>query len=107
MAVKIPFKDYPSFVERVVLDGTPYRLRFRWNTTGQFWTLQILTAAGVVILAGIKIVLDYELIHDYAWMGGPPGELYAVDPTGELTTIGRNDLPNGTVYLKYIPVAEI
>lgn len=107
MAVKIPFKNFPAFVERVAIDGVPYRLRFWWNTTGEYWTMQILSATGSVILSGIKLVLNYELIHDFAWLGGPPGELYAVDPTGELTRIGREDLPQGNVYLRYIPAGEL
>lgn len=107
MALKLPFKDFPAFVERIVLDGDQYQLRFWWNTVGQYWTLQISALNGTVILAGIKIVLNYELIHDFAWMGGPPGALYAIDSTEELTTISRDDLPSGAVYLVYVPEDEL
>jgi hypothetical protein len=105
--VKLPFKDFAAFIEKVVLDGVPYQLRFRWNTVGEYWTLQISSIAGTIILAGIKIVLNYELIRDFRWLGGPPGELYAIDTTGELSTISRDALPDGTVYLRYVPEADL
>ena len=105
--VVVPFKDYPAFIERVVLDGTPYKIRFRWNTVGLYWTIQFLTVDGTILISGIKIVLGYELINDHVWIGSPPGELYAIDPTGDLATIGRDNLSNGTVYLRYIPEADL
>lgn len=103
----IPFKDYSAFVEKVVLDGIPYQLRFWWNTTGEYWTMQMLNLSGTVLLSGIKIVLGIELISSFAWMGLPPGELYAVDTTGELDQIGEDDLSDGAVFLRYIPEDEL
>lgn len=105
--LKIPFKDFPSFTERISLDGVPYRFRFRWNTRGEFWTMDIFSQDSTAIILGVKLVLDYELIANFAWMGLPPGELWAVDTTGSLLTIGRDDLPDGTVQLQYTPEADL
>ena len=103
----IPFKDFPAFVEKVVLDGVPYQLRFWWNSTGEYWTLQMLNNSGTILLSGIKIVLGIELISAFVWMGLPPGELWAIDSTDELDRIGLNDLSSGAVYLRYIPESEL
>jgi len=59
------------------------------------------------LVDGIKIVLDYELISAFRWMGLPPGELRARDTTGKLERIGRDDLPSGLVQLIYTPEAEV
>lgn len=105
--LRIAFAEYPAFSQTVVLDGTAYRLRFQWNTRGQYWAMDLATQDKTPIVTGIKLVLDYELIGAYHAIGTPPGELWALDSTEKLLRIGRDDIKDGPVKLVYIPEAEV
>ena len=105
--ITIPVPDYPASTELVSIEGVTYQLTFQFNTRATCWTLSIATAAGVEILSGIKLVLDYELIADYVDRDIPPGLLYAIDPSQETQRIGRDDLKStGKVKLVYMTEAE-
>ena len=105
--LKIPFAEFPSFSQMVALDGTSYWLRFQWNTRAQYWAMDMAAQDKTPIVIGLKLVLDYELIGAYHAIGTPPGELWALDSTGKLLRIGRDDLYDGQVRLVYIPEAEV
>jgi len=104
--LQVPFQDFPAFSETTALDGQVYRLTFRWNTRGQYWTLKVSQADGTPILSGIKLVPDYELISAYVDMGPPPGLLFVVNPSGQLYTVTRDNLPSGEIALVYMTEAE-
>ena len=93
--VIIPFTNYPAISKDITLDGEDYRFKFIWNTRGEYWTLTILDTEGVVKLAGIKLVLGYELINSYSHLDIPPGQLYVVDlDDNNKTKIGMDDFTN-------------
>ncbi len=102
----IPVFEYPAYSESVVLEGEPFRLSFIWNTRGEYWSMTISDKHGDVLLDGLKIVLGFELIEEYADGRLPPGALLAVDTTGTLERIGRDDL-GAKVKLFYITSAEM
>lgn len=102
----IPFSGQASFSQEVTLDGVPYRFRFDWNEFSGAWTMSIYDRKLVPLVAGIKIVLDYELIGDYRYRGLPKGEIYAVEKTNTLRKIGRNDLGD-LAYLAYVNNGEV
>lgn len=104
--VTIPFFEFPAFTQEIVLDNTPFRFSFNWNTRGEFWTLIIANRDQVPLISGIKIVIDYELISKYPGRSLPPGELYAIDPSGELEKIGRNDFQD-KAKLIYVTESEL
>ena len=106
MPFKIPAKEFSYYTAKVVFEGTPYKLVFRWNSYGEFWTLSFYALGGEVVLQNIKLVLNYELISRFGHLEIPPGELRAIDTTGELTSIGRNDLFDGIVILQYTRSTE-
>lgn len=105
--IQIPFFDLSSFSQEVTLDLVPYRLTFNWNSRGEYWTLDITNRDQTVLIAGIKIVIGYELLTAHPDRGLPPGELYAVDPSGNTDRIGQNDFFNNRVSLIYVPEAEL
>lgn len=102
----IPFPGQASFSEEITLENKVYRFRFDWNTSGQYWSMSIYNRDLELLVSGIKIVLDYELISDYAYMGLPEGEIYAMDTSNELLTIGRNDIGD-RVFLAYVESSEL
>ena len=104
----IPFAEFPSFTEEITLDGTPYKVSFNWNTRGEYWTVSFTDREENVLAAGIKLVLEYELIADYPDRGLPPGHLYVIDTTNSKEPIGRNDFHNErALTLVYIPEDEV
>ena len=102
----IPVFEYPAYSESVVLEGKPFRFSFSWNTRGEYWSLTLSDSQGGVLLDGLKLVLGFELINEYADGRLPQGALLAADTTGTLTRIGRDDL-GAKVKLFYIPAAEL
>jgi len=107
MAVKIPFKQFPSFKERVSLDGVAYQLFFNWNVRGEFWTVTFAQTDDTVLAGAIKLVIGIELIGQYPDRGLPPGELEVIDTTGTIDRPGLYDFYDGNVYLRYTPEAEL
>jgi hypothetical protein len=92
--VKIPFLDYPCFSEDVLLDGTPYTLEFAWNARGEFWTVSFYDSGKTLIVAGIKLVLAYDLLEGRHHLALPDGGLYVVDTADDMTKIGYQDFVN-------------
>ena len=73
------------------LNGSAFRLRFHWNSREAAWYMDILNTDDVLILSGIKLVVNYSLIRQYpAIQELPKGEfilfdLEANDQTGGVT----------------------
>ena len=64
---------------RIDLDGTTYTLAIRYNTRENRWFLDVATAAGVLILSGIKVLLNVNLIERFAQSELPPGNLFILN----------------------------
>lgn len=78
--VVIPFSNYANFTESVVLDNVKYTFDFVWNTRGEFWSMSISDANGVVLISGIRVVLFYDLLQQYKYIRElPQGTLIAID----------------------------
>jgi len=103
----IPFREFSSFNEVVVLDDTPYKMHFHWNNRGEYWSMSIADNDGTVLIDSVKLVNNYELIDRYAGSGLPPGELYVADSGGVVFTIDRYSLSSGELQLVYVPESEV
>ena len=78
--VQIPFNSSlgnQSFF--VALDGTTFKLDFRYNTRGKYWSFSILTANEVCIVSGMRVVSDYSLLSHFTDERLPKGRLYCLD----------------------------
>lgn len=87
----IPFAEFPAFTEEIELDNIPYRFTLNWNTRGEYWSLSIADRDLIKLISGVKLVMDYELLRRYPARSTPPGELYVIDPSGQLDKVGRDD----------------
>ena len=105
MSLIIPAFAFPSYTFQITLDSEIFRFTFDWNTSYEFWTLSIADFAGTILLAGMKVVINYPLIRRYGSAVLPKGEIVAVDTTGKLQRIGRDDL-GVSVQLVYVPRDE-
>ena len=101
MPVEIPIADFASFTEEVTLESVPYRLEFTWNDRNEFWALTIKNRDLVTLIAGIKIVLSYPLLVIHPDRGLPPGELIAIDTTGDAVTVNRTNLGDNVRLIYY------
>jgi hypothetical protein len=81
-----------NYVQNTTLDGVEYVLRFRWNQRESKWYLAIELPDETVLVAGIKVVADWPLLKMQTSELLPPGELFAVDSTGQETDPGLRDL---------------
>ena len=106
MPLIIPFRNLPAFKETVVLDGETFIFSFQYNTRGDYWTMDISDKNQVLLMAGLKVVLGYELIQRYGTREQPAGEIYPIDVTETIERIGRNDLP-APVEMTYITEDEL
>ena len=76
----------------VDLGGTVYLIEIRWNTRGEYWTLDFSTITGEVIATGIKIVSDWDLLGHLSSRHLPVGKLVTVDTSGTGANPGREEL---------------
>lgn len=107
MAFVIPtITEVSAYEFQITLDEQIYIFVFRWNTISEYWTFDILDFASTPLAVGIKMVINYPLIHRYASDLLPPGELIAIDGSGKLDRIGRYDLGENVVKLIYFPKEE-
>lgn len=94
-----PAIDALSFVQETALDGTTYRLTFRWNAREGVWYLMVASIEDAVIAAPRKLVPGAFLLRHIV-EGGPRGLLLVVGTPGE------DDLGTGGV-LVYMDENEI
>jgi hypothetical protein len=92
--LQIPFIEYPAYTKEIVLDSKSYIFSFVWNTRGEFWTLSIADINKVTIINGIKIVLNYNLLQDFHHLDVPPGDLYVLDLSTNVSKIQYSDFTN-------------
>lgn len=51
------------------LNGTSYRLTFRWNTINASWILDIADSSGNALVSGIAIITGADLLEQYDYLG--------------------------------------
>lgn len=95
--VTITMYDTASFSESVTLDGNEYRLRFYWNTRGQFWSMDIADANNNPLVSGVKLIANFPLLIQHTEEGLPPGDFFIVDPSSKTQYVepGRWDFTSG------------
>lgn len=102
----IPVADYPTYSEELTIENVLYRFKISYNERGQHWALTIMDSNEVILIAGVKIVLGYELIKWYPDRGLPPGGIMVINMDDSVTEITRDNL--GTdIKIVYIPEAEL
>lgn len=76
----------------VELDGKTFVLELLWNTRGEFWTLTLLDAAGATLVSGVRLVAEWELLHQFNDDRLPAGYLLVVDMSDLKIDPTRDDL---------------
>lgn len=97
--------DVENFTQVTALDGTNYVFVFRWNERAQAWHFDLYTEDGEPIAMGVRVVVSWPLLRRCVSARRPPGELIAVDTTGQGDP-GRSDL-GARVQLQYIEAETV
>jgi len=103
----IPFSENASFLQEIELDSILYKFHFHYNTREQSWSFDMFDRIGTPILYGKKIVLHFNLLKSFTGDVFPKGIIAAIDTSGNLKSIGRNDFTNGRLSLVYIEENEL
>lgn len=82
--IELPlFSTTPSYRYTVEIESVVYMLQFHFNDRMGRWIMDILTPSQVVILAGIPMLTDTDLIGRFQNKALPPGYFLVVDNTGK------------------------
>lgn len=93
--IVIPVRtDIFSYTERITLNGSVYVLTFNYNLRMDVWFMDIATAAGTVLLAGIAFLQGLPLTYKNVGRisGLPPGDFVLIDETGQDRDPGKDNL---------------
>lgn len=103
----IPFSDsiYSAFTQQVTLDDTDFNLKFYWNDRFKYWSMSIADFEDNIIVEGIKLVLNFDLIQPYRHLSVPEGQLYVLDSSDTLLRIERYDIDKN-VNLFYVEESD-
>lgn len=103
----IPFTSGAFWTEDLLFSNKVYRFQFSWNARFEYYAMSIMTTKGDIVLAGVKLVLDYDILKGYQHFDIPQGQLIPQRisglGTGEIT---RDELENGDVILVFNEVDD-
>lgn len=86
----------------VLPDGVTYRIRFEWLRYEGYWIFTWADVQGRAVLAGLRVVANFNLLHGYSDPRLPAGSIIAHDTRNLKQPPGRNDWRERHVLL-FIP----
>ena len=99
----IPFKEPAQWNEQIQLGSTVYNITCQWNALNQHWTLDILTRDLEPLIVGVKIVVNYNLLAQYATFGLPPGDVVCQSIIQSFAKLGRFEMDRTAELVYYNP----
>ena len=108
--ITIPVRAVAEYSIDVDLDNRPFTLIWKWNYRGQYWSVEFWTREDVLIHGGIKVVPDYDLLHNTRHIPElPQGAFMVIDTTESSEAIVFADLGVRLqiVYITEDEVAEL
>jgi len=93
MLIEIPLNSgYPFFSFQTVLEEQEYTFKFLWNDRANHWYLSILDIDDNILVGGICVVSNWNLLFGRYVTGLPKGALMAInmvnDVDATLNTLG-------------------
>lgn len=98
--------DFPSYNQRVELDGVIYNLIIRYNQRMARWILDIQDQEEIDILIGIPMLTGVPLLQQYVKNDLPPGDFLLLHRDGTDINAEREDLGD-SVNLFYQEAADL
>ena len=75
--------DLGAYFFQIELDRIVFTLRFQFNDREGFWYFDLIGADAQVIRGSIKVVSNFPLLRLITDLARPPGEIIALDTTGQ------------------------
>lgn len=108
MSVLFPVPDKAASEQQITIEDVPYTLLLTWNERAGAWSFGLLDRDGLPIVYGRRVVLQLDLLSGLRHLPGlPTGGVFALDQTGKIRKLSREDLVTGRAILTYIPQAEL
>lgn len=104
--IRLPVIDANDQLLEAELDGQVFFLRLSWNSEGEFWSLGLSDFERTVVLSGIRIVPDVNLLAMWRHLPIPRGELYALLMDETRGDFVRGDFLDGIGALIYVEQDE-
>lgn len=104
--VVIPFSDSPFAFIDIPIQGFVYRFRYKYNSRFDYWEVGIYNTQDEVLIDGLKIVLNYNIIAQYVDRNLPEGKIIAIRVSGTTERITKEELLDGRVLLSYFEEIE-
>lgn len=98
--------DFPSYNQRVELDGVIYNLIIRYNERMKRWILDIQDQEENDIIIGLVMVKGVPLLQQYVKTDLPPGDFILLHRDGTDINAEREDLGD-SVNLYYQEAADL
>jgi hypothetical protein len=83
--------DTPDQSFSVILDGSLYQVRLRYNGRAGCWALSLFNAAGAPLIAGMAVRLGVDLLAQFSDNAFPPGRLFIINWADEYAKPGRKN----------------
>lgn len=99
----IAVPDMHDSMSTIVIDGKEYILRFTYNEFGDYWSFGIYTNQETPIVAMVKIVPNFPLLHFYSYSELPEGTFGAVSKEER---ISRDSFRTGKAKFVYVSEEE-
>jgi len=83
-----------SYTQKTTIESVVYTLGLRYNARMERWVVDIMDAAGNMLLAGVKLLINLPLTRRFVGTleGFPEGQFMIVDETGQERNPTRDDL---------------
>lgn len=108
MAIRIPIqRDSTNYEIEVEIDGVEFLLRFKYNSVGDRWFIDILAIDGTCLRMGVPIVLNADIFSGWQEPERPQGAMYAFALGEPNDPPNLADLERGRVDILYIPFQEL
>jgi len=75
--------DLGAWNQQTDLEQTTFGFQFRWNDRDQAYYFNILNESGDVIRAGVRVIVNFELLRQLVDEGRPLGKFLAWDPRSD------------------------
>lgn len=93
--LEVPLRtDIYAYTQKTTIEGVVYTLGLRYNARMERWVLDIMDAAGTMLLAGVKMLVNYPVTRRFIGRvaGLPEGHFMVVDETGQARNPTQDNL---------------
>lgn len=103
--LEIKFADENDQVVEADLDGKVFEIRLSWNESGQYFTLELSSETGLILIGGVSLVSGVPLLWRYRDATLPDGDFMLV--TNDGFEVNRKSFILGQARLFYITKDEL